>query len=90
MGVETKAGQANTDMSSPALQSEMTAMEQEAYFKTIQDDLADKGFVITSVEDIIAWARETMANYKVPRGVTLHKALPRNASGKVQKYLLKA
>ncbi|MCC3860856.1 NADH-quinone oxidoreductase subunit B [Emcibacteraceae bacterium Y4] len=32
-------------------------MEQDAYFKSLQDDLADKGFVITTVEDIIAWAR---------------------------------
>lgn len=40
--------------------------------------------------DVIAWARAEMANYKVPRGVTFCDALPRNASGKVQKYLLKA
>lgn len=40
--------------------------------------------------DVIAWARAEMANYKVPRGVTFCEALPRNASGKVQKYLLKA
>ena len=52
MGVENKP-----DMSSPDLQSEMSVMEQDAYFKSLQDDLADKGFVITSVEDIIAWAR---------------------------------
>ena len=38
---------------------------------------------------IIAWSREQMANYKVPRGITFHDSLPRNASGKVQKYLLK-
>jgi len=40
--------------------------------------------------DVIAWARAEMANYKVPRGVTFHDNLPRNASGKVQKYILKA
>ena len=57
MGVENTPDHENADMSSPALQAEMSAMEQEAYFKSIQDDLADKGFVITSVEDIIAWAR---------------------------------
>lgn len=43
-----------------------------------------------SEADLIAWARDEMANYKVPRGVTFHESLPRNASGKVQKYLLKA
>lgn len=52
MGVENKP-----DMSSSDLQSEMSVMEQDAYFKSLQDDLADKGFVVTSVEDIIAWAR---------------------------------
>ncbi|WP_338050552.1 NADH-quinone oxidoreductase subunit B family protein [Pseudemcibacter aquimaris] len=52
MGVENKP-----DMSSPELQAEMSVMEQDAYFKSLQDDLADKGFVITTVEDIIAWAR---------------------------------
>jgi len=40
-------------------------------------------------EDIIAWARENMANYKVPRRVTIHESLPRNASGKILKYQLK-
>jgi len=43
-----------------------------------------------SAQDIIAWCRESMANYKVPRGVTFHETLPRNASGKVMKYMLKA
>ena len=52
MGVENKP-----DMGTPALQAEMSSMEKDAYFKSMQDDLADKGFVVTSVEDIIAWAR---------------------------------
>jgi len=43
-----------------------------------------------SETELVRWCREIMANYKVPRGVTFHKALPRNASGKVMKYLLKA
>lgn len=41
-----------------------------------------------SAEDLIAWARERIANYKVPRRVTWLTQLPRNASGKVQKFLL--
>jgi acyl-CoA synthetase (AMP-forming)/AMP-acid ligase II len=36
-------------------------------------------------DELIAWARERMANYKVPRTVTVVEALPRNASGKVVK-----
>lgn len=38
---------------------------------------------------IIAWSREHMANYKVPRKVSFVDELPRNASGKVQKFKLR-
>lgn len=36
-------------------------------------------------DDVIAWARAHLANYKVPRRVELVDALPLNASGKVLK-----
>ncbi|MFG2970962.1 FadD3 family acyl-CoA ligase [Streptomyces sp. NPDC048288] len=36
-------------------------------------------------DDLIAWARREMANYKVPRTVEFVAELPRNASGKVVK-----
>ncbi len=39
--------------------------------------------------DMIAWCREEMANYKVPRRVELIDALPLNASGKVLKFELR-
>jgi acyl-CoA synthetase (AMP-forming)/AMP-acid ligase II len=39
--------------------------------------------------EVIAWCREQMANYKVPRRVELVDALPTNASGKVLKYELR-
>jgi HIP---CoA ligase len=39
-------------------------------------------------DEVIAWAKERMANYKVPRGVYLVDALPLNATGKVDKLLL--
>ena len=42
-----------------------------------------------SQDYLIAWCRDNMANYKVPRSVAFHKSLPRNASGKVMKYMLK-
>jgi acyl-CoA synthetase (AMP-forming)/AMP-acid ligase II len=38
---------------------------------------------------VIAWAREHMANYKVPRVVEVVDVLPLNASGKVLKYELR-
>jgi len=40
-------------------------------------------------DDLIAWAKERMANYKVPRRVEVVDALPLNASGKVLKYVLR-
>jgi acyl-CoA synthetase (AMP-forming)/AMP-acid ligase II len=38
---------------------------------------------------LIAWSRERMANFKVPRRVAFTDALPRNASGKVTKFALR-
>ena len=40
--------------------------------------------------ELIAWCRDQMANYKVPRRVEVIDALPLNASGKVLKYELRA
>jgi acyl-CoA synthetase (AMP-forming)/AMP-acid ligase II len=37
---------------------------------------------------LIAWCRENMANYKVPREVVFVDALPRTATGKLQKFRL--
>ncbi|MET8970032.1 FadD3 family acyl-CoA ligase [Streptomyces hydrogenans] len=42
------------------------------------------GARVTS-DDLIAWSRREMANYKVPRQVEFVAELPRNASGKVVK-----
>jgi acyl-CoA synthetase (AMP-forming)/AMP-acid ligase II len=42
-----------------------------------------------SPEAIIAWCREHMANYKVPRYVERVDALPMNAMGKVTKFVLR-
>ncbi|MFG3528950.1 FadD3 family acyl-CoA ligase [Streptomyces sp. NPDC047917] len=39
----------------------------------------------TTADDLIAWSRREMANYKVPRAVEFMEELPRNASGKVVK-----
>jgi acyl-CoA synthetase (AMP-forming)/AMP-acid ligase II len=37
----------------------------------------------------LAWCRDRMANYKVPRTVAVLDALPRNPMGKIQKFLLR-
>ena len=41
-------------------------------------------------EDVIAWCKDNMANYKVPRRVVFVDALPTNAGGKVVKPELRA
>jgi len=41
-----------------------------------------------SADELIAWSREHMANFKVPRQVEFFDALPTNATGKVQKFKL--
>ncbi len=43
-----------------------------------------------TADDLIAWSRREMANYKVPRAVEFVTELPRNASGKVLKRELRA
>ncbi|MFF4222859.1 AMP-binding protein [Streptomyces abikoensis] len=49
---------------------------------------AGAGEAVTA-DGLIAWARREMANYKVPREVEFVRELPRNASGKVLKGLLR-
>ncbi|KQX58126.1 MULTISPECIES: FadD3 family acyl-CoA ligase [unclassified Streptomyces] len=43
-----------------------------------------------TADDLIAWSRREMANFKVPREVEFVTELPRNASGKVVKGELRA
>ena len=50
--------------------------------------VAAPGQMITS-NAVIAWSRENMANFKVPRRVEILDALPRNATGKVVKFELR-
>jgi acyl-CoA synthetase (AMP-forming)/AMP-acid ligase II len=40
-------------------------------------------------EALVAWSRDRMANYKVPRRVVVVDALPANATGKILKYVLR-
>ncbi|HVT64976.1 MAG TPA: FadD3 family acyl-CoA ligase [Mycobacteriales bacterium] len=41
-------------------------------------------------QEVVEWCRERMANFKAPRSVQVVDALPRNASGKVMKFELRA
>jgi acyl-CoA synthetase (AMP-forming)/AMP-acid ligase II len=44
---------------------------------------------VVDADQLIAFARERMANYKVPRSVDVVGELPVNAGGKVMKHLLR-
>jgi len=44
---------------------------------------------VASAEDIVAWSRDNMAQYKAPREVKLIDALPATGAGKVLRRLLK-
>jgi HIP---CoA ligase len=44
---------------------------------------------VPSADDLIAWSRERMAGYKVPRYVQFVDELPLNATGKVMKDRLR-
>ena len=54
-----------------------------------------KAFVVckpgasVAADDLIAWSRDNMANYKVPRAIEFIDALPATGSGKVLRRLLK-
>jgi len=47
------------------------------------------GFTVDP-DEVMAWSREQMANYKVPRAVHVVESLPTNASGKVLKFELRS
>ena len=42
-----------------------------------------------SEEEIIAFARDRLAHFKAPHGVTFVTELPKTATGKIQKYVLR-
>jgi acyl-CoA synthetase (AMP-forming)/AMP-acid ligase II len=56
-----------------------------AFVVTRSDDRSDE-----AADEIIAWSRDQMANYKVPRVVEVIDELPLNATGKVAKNDLRA
>jgi acyl-CoA synthetase (AMP-forming)/AMP-acid ligase II len=75
----------------------LTAVEQVAVVGMPDDYFGEVGvaFVVprqgaqVSIEEVMAYAREHLANYKVPRRVEIVDAFPLNATGKVLKTELR-
>ncbi|HEY8527563.1 MAG TPA: FadD3 family acyl-CoA ligase [Acidimicrobiales bacterium] len=73
-------------------------IQQAAVIGVPDDRLGEVGmaFVVlrpgatVTPDDIVAWSRENMANYKAPRTVEIVDELPLNATGKVDKKVLRA
>ena len=42
-----------------------------------------------TADELVAYAREHMANFKTPRKVHFVDELPKTATGKIQKYVLR-
>ncbi|MEM6581236.1 MAG: FadD3 family acyl-CoA ligase [Pseudomonadota bacterium] len=76
---------------------DMPGITQAAVIGVADDRLGEvpKAFLVRESKaevddaDVIAWSRDRMANYKVPREVEFLDELPRNASGKVLKTQLR-
>ena len=64
----------------------VTALADERLGEVPQAFIVKQGDI--TEDEIMAWARECLANFKVPRRIMFLDELPRNAAGKVLKFQL--
>lgn len=61
----------------------------ERYGEALLACIVLKAGTSLTIEDVVSFCRERLGGYKVPRQVRFIEALPRNASGKVLKTVLR-
>jgi fatty-acyl-CoA synthase len=75
----------------PAVQEvAIVGLPDERWGETPQAFVVLRDGQTATEEEIIAFARERLAHFKAPRGVTFVTELPKTATGKIQKYVLRS
>jgi fatty-acyl-CoA synthase len=75
----------------PAVQeAAIVGLPDERWGETPQAFVVLRDGQTATEEEIIAFARERLAHFKAPRGVTFVTELPKTATGKIQKYVLRS
>jgi fatty-acyl-CoA synthase len=74
----------------PAIQeAAIVGLPDERWGETPQAFVVLRDGQTATGDEIIAFARERLAHFKAPRGVTFVTELPKTATGKIQKYVLR-
>ena len=75
----------------PAVQeAAVVGLPDEKWGETPHAFVVLRSGATASEEEIIAFARDHLAHFKAPRGVTFVEELPKTATGKIQKFVLRA
>ena len=75
----------------PAVQeAAIVGLPHERWGETPQAFVVLRDGQTATEDEIIAFARERLAHFKAPRGVTFVTELPKTATGKIQKYVLRS
>jgi fatty-acyl-CoA synthase len=74
----------------PAIQEvAIVGLPHEKWGETPHAFVVMTGGASATEQDIIGFARDNLAHFKAPRGVTFVDDLPKTATGKIQKYVLR-
>jgi fatty-acyl-CoA synthase len=72
------------------LEAAIVGLPDERWGETPQAFVVLRDGQVATEDEIIAFARERLAHFKAPRGVTFVTELPKTATGKIQKYVLRS